>query len=153
MARDFGDEAAKWIAKFLENENLRLVHFIESNNRLTIETENNRRQGNLQISQDDKVTLFIDASYQFSFCTYFYWSYFYKDILYSFCIELLFYFFSQTELYWNIWWSMMKKIDHYDTFWNILVWFLLLTSFVVHYVFDWDFLKFVHGFPFFLSSK
>lgn len=57
MARDFGDEAAKWIAKFLENENLRLVHFIASNNRLTIETENNRRQGNLQISQDDKVTL------------------------------------------------------------------------------------------------
>lgn len=99
MARDFGDEAAKWIAKFLENENLRLVHFIESNNRLTIETENNRRQGNLQISQDDKVTLFIDASYQVSFCAYFYWSYFYKDILYSFCIELLFYFFSQTELY------------------------------------------------------
>lgn len=57
MARDFGDEAAKWIAKYLENENLRLVHFMESNNRLTIDTENNRRQGNLQISRDDKVKL------------------------------------------------------------------------------------------------
>lgn len=58
MARDFGDEAAKWIAKYLENENLRLVYFMESNNRLTIETENNRRQGNLQISRDDKVKLY-----------------------------------------------------------------------------------------------
>lgn len=72
MARDFGDEAAKWIAKFLENENLRLVHFIESNNRLTIETENNRRQGNPQISQDDKVKLFIDAGNQVPFCMHFY---------------------------------------------------------------------------------
>lgn len=58
MTRDFGDEAAKWIAKYLKNENLRLVHFMESNNRLTIETDNNRRQGNLQISQDDKVKIY-----------------------------------------------------------------------------------------------
>lgn len=82
MARDFGDEAAKWIAKYLENENLRLVHFMESNNRLTIETENNRRQGNLQISRDDKVKL-----YRRSFCMYFNWSYLYKDIMYNFCME------------------------------------------------------------------
>lgn len=63
MARDFGDEAAKWIGKYLENENLRLVYFIESNNRLTIETENNRRQGNQQISQDDKISFSCVSSY------------------------------------------------------------------------------------------
>lgn len=41
MVRDFGDEVVKWIVKFFENENLRLVYFIESNNRLIIEIENN----------------------------------------------------------------------------------------------------------------
>ncbi|XP_062620148.1 mitochondrial amidoxime-reducing component 1-like [Saccostrea cucullata] len=63
LVRDFGDKASAWIGKYLGNDNLRLVYFLENNNRLTIETENNRRQGNIQISQEDKISFSCVSSY------------------------------------------------------------------------------------------
>ena len=55
VTRDFGDEAARWVGRYLNDDKLRLVYYLESNNRLTMDSGNNR-DSNIRVSPEDKVS-------------------------------------------------------------------------------------------------
>lgn len=57
MTRDFGDKAANWIGRYLGNDKLRLVYYMENTERRTIETDKLIREGNPNISPEDKVCM------------------------------------------------------------------------------------------------
>nr|XP_022317687.1 mitochondrial amidoxime-reducing component 1-like [Crassostrea virginica] len=62
VTRDFGDEAARWVGKYLNNDKLRLVYYLESNNRLTMDSGNNR-DSNIRVSPEDKIPFSGASSY------------------------------------------------------------------------------------------